>query len=69
MEEKVGSLEVATAHGFGELRQELVHLRQLVESTINRPPAPTPVWVALLASGTLLTGLASMVLAIVQLVT
>lgn len=68
LEDKVGSLEVATAHGFGELRQDIAHLRELVSQTLGRPPA-TPVWMLLLASGTFLLGLAACLLAASQLLT
>lgn len=66
LEDKVGSLEVATAHGFGELRQDIAHLRELVPQTLARPQA-TPIWMLLLASGTFLLGLAACLLAAAQL--
>jgi len=68
MEDKMASLEVATAHGFGEVRQDIAHVRQLVEATLDRPPAPPPIWVLLLSSGTFLVGMASLILSVSQLV-
>ena len=68
LEDKVSSLEVATAHGFGELRQDIAHLRELVSQTLSRPQ-PTPVWMLLLASGTFLLGLAATLLAASRLLT
>lgn len=67
LEDKVSSLEIATAHGFGEIRQDLAHLREILTATIDRPPPPTPTWVMLLSSGTFLVGLASLLLAVTQL--
>lgn len=68
LEDKIGSLEVATAHGFGEMRQDIAHLRELVSQTLGRPQQ-TPVWVLLLASGTFLLGLGSCLLVAAQLLT
>lgn len=67
LEDELSALKVASAHGFGEVRQDIAHLQKLLEATINRPPAPPPTWVMLLASGTFLLGLASLLLATAQL--
>lgn len=68
LEAKMATLEIATSHGFGEVKEALRHLNQLVSSTIDRPPPPPPVWVLLLSSGTFLVGLASLVVAVAQIV-
>jgi len=67
LEDEVAALKVATAHGFGELRESLSHVREMVAVAIDRPPPPTPTWVMLLSSGTFLVGLASLLLAVTQL--
>lgn len=68
LEEEVAALKLTTSHGFGKVDASLEHLQALVSATIDRPPPPPPVWVMLLTSATLVVAVATLLLAVAQMV-
>lgn len=62
LEDKVASLQTSMSHGFGQLQAEITHLRQLVEQTLAKPPPPAPAWLVMVGAGSLLTGIAALLL-------
>jgi hypothetical protein len=67
LEDRVASLEMATAHGFGKLEMSIAALSELVRATIARP-VETPRWVGLLAASALVLSVGTVLIAFVLLV-
>lgn len=62
LEEKVAALQTASYQAFGRIEAEIAHLRQLVESTLAQPSPPAPAWLVMVGAGSLLTGIAALLL-------